>query len=130
MDSSGVTMILFRDGGLGLGDAAWLLRDRGLDVTLEAEALAVRWDQGEGPVLTVSLHSGEAIRQETVGIGEGTPHAAALGGCDSRFEVAFDDLGEVLDDINTLIEVQLTLQQATGGFLFNTWNCELSPPPE
>src|SRR5262245_27382193 len=118
MSASSVCLILFRDAHLGLDEAVHLLSDRGLCVRREGDSLAVRWDQGKGPVLTVGLVGGEVIRQEAEEIGEGTPHAAALSGCDARFEISFDDLDEVLDEINTLIEVQCTLQDATGGFLF------------
>lgn len=43
-------------------------------------------------------------------------------------EILIDDLDGVLDEINTLIEVQGTLQDVTRGFLFNTRNCVLSGP--
>jgi len=43
-------------------------------------------------------------------------------------EIGIADLDEVLDEINTLIEVQCTLQDATSGYLFNSWNGEVSGP--
>jgi hypothetical protein len=43
-----------------------------------------------------------------------------------RFEVLIDDLDEALDEINTLIEVQVALMNATQGFLFNTWIGEVT----
>jgi hypothetical protein len=124
--ANGLSMILFRDRGFGLDEAFHALSARPLGVRREGDTLVVRW--GDGPALYVGFASGEDVRQEAAGIGERTPHAEALGGCDARFEIAFDDLGEVLDEINTLIEVQATLQDATRGFLFNPWNGELSAP--
>ncbi|MDB5313114.1 MAG: hypothetical protein JWO38_7316 [Gemmataceae bacterium] len=48
--------------------------------------------------------------------------------CDVRFEVYFDSPHEALDEINTLMEVQIALQEASGGFLFLPWNGNLSGP--
>jgi hypothetical protein len=53
----------------------------------------------------------------------------ALAACDRRFEVSFDDLELVLDDYNTMFEVQTILQELTGGYLHLAWNGELLPPP-
>ena len=47
---------------------------------------------------------------------------------DAQFEITFGDLDEVLDEINTLIEVQATLQGATHGYQYNAWNRQWSAP--
>jgi hypothetical protein len=112
--------------GLGLEDAERLLSDRGLQVTRKANALSVRWD--DGPELSVTRSAEPHVAEEAVEIAEGTPFAAELSRCDARFEIGIEDLDEVLDEINTLIEVQCTLQDATGGYLFNSWNGNLSGP--
>jgi hypothetical protein len=52
-----------------------------------------------------------------------------LSQCAARIEITFDDLEEVRTEIDTLIEVQETLQDATQGFIFNAWNRKLAPPP-
>lgn len=85
----------------------------------------VHWGPGT-PRLAVRLSRGPDHQVDTTGIGEGTPHGRALARCDAWLEISFDDLDEVLDESNTLIETQLTLQDATGGFMFNTWNGTLS----
>jgi hypothetical protein len=128
MGSAGVSMILFRGSSFDVDDAYRALSDRRLAVRRDGDALVVR--RGDGPMLTVGLARGEVVQREATEIGEGTPHAASMSECDARFEISSEDLAEILDEMNTLIEVQLTLQEATRGFLFNTWNGELSAPDE
>jgi hypothetical protein len=121
-----VSMIFFRSGQFDLDAAASALTDRGLSVRRGEDELVVGFRGG--PQLRVAYVSEPYVREEAEEIGAGTPHAAALGGCDARFEILIDDLDAVLDEINTLIDVQAALQDATGGFLFNTWNGELAGP--
>ena len=125
-----VSMICFAspDGGVALDDAARLQADLGLQVTRKANALAVRW--GNGPEPSVAWSAGQHVAAEAAEIAEGGPFAGEPCRCDARFEIGIVDLDEVLDEINTLIEVQCTLQDATAGYLFNSWNGELSGPPE
>lgn len=118
--------ILFHKPEFQLENAADALRSRGLVVDSQANALKVTW--GDGPQLRVHFARGAEVRQEAEDIGAGTRYTEMFKGFDSRFEISFDDLNAVLDEINTLIEVQICLQQATGGFLFNSWNGQLTPP--
>lgn len=90
------------------------------------DVLTVGYSQG--PQLRVVFLCEPFVREEAEELGEGTPHAAELSRCDVRFEILIDDLNGVLDETNTLIDVQLTLQDATSGFMFNTWNQELTGP--
>jgi len=112
--------VFFRSGSVTLDDAAQRLAAAGLDVQRAGDQIAVRW--GQGPQLRIRFARDPRVVAEARAIGANTPHAAALGQCDARFEVRFDDLAHVLDEVNTLIEVQLTLQEATGGVLFTSWN--------
>ncbi len=43
-------------------------------------------------------------------------------------EIGIENLDEALDEINTLMEVQGALQDASGGYLFLPWNGTLSKP--
>ncbi len=126
--SDGTSFIFFQGGPFDLGDAARALTDRGISVTSHSDQLTVRWD--DGPEMTIVLARGGHVQQEAAEIGENSPHAAAMSLCDARFEVGFESLDEVLDEINTLIEVQTALQDLTQGFLFNTWNGRLLAPGE
>jgi hypothetical protein len=126
--AGGVSSVYFRSGALSLGDAARALSERGLSVTQDGERLHVRWDGG--PELRVYLARYPWVRQEAAEAGEGTWHAEEMGQCDARFEISFDSLNEVLDEINTLIEVQATLQSLCRGYLCNSWNGNLAGPDE
>jgi hypothetical protein len=65
---------------------------------------------------------------EAAEIGRGTEHAEAMAAFDARFEVEFDDLEDALDEINTLMEVQGALQDASQGYLFLPWNANICKP--
>jgi hypothetical protein len=120
------SMIFFRSAGFDLDAAAAALADRGLSVRRTNDELTVGFPGG--PQLRVAYVQEEYVQEEAEEIGAGSPHAAAMGQCDTRFEILIDDLEAALDEINTLIDVQATLQDATQGFLFNTWNGELAGP--
>jgi hypothetical protein len=129
MPSSYKSIILFPLANFGLDQAQTALAERGwLAVQREGDALIVKPKHDDNPVLRVRFASGDAVQRSTNAIAMTTPHGERVRLCTARFEITFDDLDEVLDEINTLIEAQLTLQDATKGFLFNTWNNSLSPP--
>ena len=119
-------MVFFRSGAVALDDAARLLSGRGMHVGKQGTELAVQWNQG--PVLRIRYAADSRVAQEAHEIGGRTPHAAAMNACNARFEIAIADLETVLDEMNTLIEVQMTLQEATGGYLFCGWNRALTGP--
>ena len=75
------------------------------------------------PRFTISLNQGEEVRAKVKTISEEYPnYRSRLKNCNICFEVSFANLSEVLDEINTLIEIQLTLQDATEGIVFTSWN--------
>jgi len=53
---------------------------------------------------------------------------AKLKGCDSAIQVEVTDLPAALDEVNTLIAIQLALQTLTGGHLYAGWTGTLTPP--
>ena len=55
-------------------------------------------------------------------------HRAKLRSCDAGIEILFDERNKVLDEINSLIEIQVGLRDASGGWLYLGWNCVLQPP--
>ena len=119
-------MIFLKGGHVGLDDAARLLTGRGMRVQQGSGQLVVQWQNG--PVLGIRYAAGPQVAKEANEIGARTPHAAAMAACNARFEVAIADLETALDEMNTLIEVQMTLQEATGGYLFCGWNRALTGP--
>jgi hypothetical protein len=112
--------VFFPAGPVALDEAARLLRDRTLRVARTGDQLSVGWDGG--PLLRIRYARGPSVLEEARRIGGPTRHAAAMHACDARFEITFDDLNAVLDEVNTLMEIQMTLQEATGGLLFTAWN--------
>lgn len=105
-----------------LADAA-----RQLDKMVIAEdpqRLTVQWGE-DGPQMWISLATGPDIAADS------DEWAAIcdrpeLGGRDRRFEVSFEDLDEVLMEINTMIEVQIILQELTDGYVVRSWNDEVT----
>lgn len=119
-------MVFFRPKACDLGAAAESLAGYGLTVTRQGDQLTAGWPGG--PQFRVRLVAGPQVQAEAAEIGAGTPHAAVMRECAARFEIEIDDLDAALDEINTLMEVQGALQDASQGFLFLPWNGNLSEP--
>ncbi len=125
-----VCMIFFQSGRGTLETAEALLLDRGCAIdrqpTEYGDELHVTC--GDSPVLRIAFVTDDYVLGEAGELSEGTPHAQGMSLCDVRYEIAIDDLDAVLDEMNHLIEVQATLQDATGGYMHNSWNGEISAP--
>ena len=113
-------LVCFHSGRCDLDAAAQALARCRLAVLRQGEELAVSYPGG--PVLRVAYVAADHVAEEAAEIAEGNPHAAALLPCDARFEILIDDLDATLQEYSTLFAVQEALEEATGGFLFNTWN--------
>jgi len=112
-------------GEVTLDDAERALRTTRLTVTRDGDRVGVRW--GKGPELHIGLSHEPHVRLEAAEVAE-THARPEIARCDRRFEVGFDDLDAVLDETNTLIEVQMTLQDVTGGYITMAWNGNLLAP--
>lgn len=116
--------------GCTLDDAEAALGDIGVDIDRDGECLKLSGP--DLPRFTVRLLDGEAVamqaRQIAARFGADTPEARALTHCSHCARVDIEDFDEALDEINTLMEVQAALQDATGGVLFLSWNGHLSLP--
>lgn len=121
-----VCMVFFRIGDCDLEAAASALRGYGLTVSGEGDRLVV--GRPGSPRFWVHLSSAPQVQVEAAEIGTGTPDEVAMRECGARFEVEIEDLDEALDEINTLMEVQGALQDASRGYLFLPWNGTLSKP--
>lgn len=115
-------LVCFRSGRCDLDGAVAALADLKLSVERRDDELAVRYPGG--PVLRVAHAADGYVAEENAEIARGHPQAAALLPCDARFEVLIDDLEAALQEYQTLFAVQEALVGATGGFVFNTWNCQ------
>jgi hypothetical protein len=126
------SLIFFRAGSGNLDTAAAALADRGMVVQRQASEFGDELTVGfrSGPQLRVAFVAEPYVCEEAEELSTGSPHAAEMSRCEVRYEVLIDDLDAVLDEINTLIDVQAALQGTTHGFLFNTWNGALHGPEE
>ena len=120
--------VYFSKPGFSLTEAQPLLGSPNFPAARRGDVLAVRYKNG--PVLFVQHATGEVARREAAWFSRGTDHEAGMRSCDSVFRISFLDLDEVLDEINTLIHVQATLADATGGYVFRSWNESLDGPGE
>jgi hypothetical protein len=106
------------------------LREAGLSVLGDEEPLRVRW-VGEGPELFVSIHRGSVAETIARGVvGKRRKHRTLIPGCDAYVMITFHDLEEVLDEINTLNQVQWAVQAATRGLGYNSWNQAMWGPDD
>ncbi len=112
--------VCFRSGRCDLEGAAKALACCQLAVERCGDELAVSYPAG--PILRIACAADDYVAEENADIARENPAAAALLPCDVRFEILIDDLDAALQEYRTLFTVQEALQEATGGFLFNTWN--------
>lgn len=122
--------IYFSDPAFGLADAEHALDEIGVEVARDGDLLRLSGD--DLPRFAVRLLVGDSIaaraRQLAAGVGLASAEGDALSRCDRCFFVDIEDFDEALDEINTMMEVQAALQDATGGVLLLSWNGHLSLP--
>lgn len=111
--------LVYFSGDATLDDAESALRKAGLAVHRTEDTLEVRW--GTGPTMWIGLSTEPHVKLEALEVAE-MKTVPELERCDRRFEVAFDDLDEVIDETNTLAEVQIVLQDLTQGWITMAWN--------
>jgi hypothetical protein len=81
------------------------------------------------PELTVGFNADTSVAVESVELAQ-RKNIDAFNRFDRRFEVIIDDLQSTLDEMNTLAEVQMTLQDLTRGYLVCSWNDSVQAPYE
>ncbi|MET7470512.1 hypothetical protein ACFYON_00615 [Micromonospora sp. NPDC005686] len=116
-------MHVYFTGQATLADAARQLDT--MPVAEEDGRLTVQW--ADGPEMRVTFNAKPEVAAEAAELADEYA-LPVMRTFDRRFEVTFDDLDEVLDDINTLIEVQGHLQDLTGGYVVRSWNRQVSAP--
>jgi hypothetical protein len=106
------------------------LEEEGLVVSGDEEPLRVRRKVG-GPELFVSIHRGTVAETMARGVvGRRRKHRTLIPGCDAHVRITFHDLEEVLDEINTLNQVQWAVQAGTRGLGYNSWNQAMWGPDD
>jgi hypothetical protein len=123
---SGSSCLVFFSGPTTLADAARAL-SRSMHVVEDGEVLLVRWPATTGPELTVGFSAHAHVAVEAAELAQRN-NIDAFNRFDRRFEVAIDDLETTLDEMNTLAEVQMTLQDLTNGYLVCSWNDSVQAP--
>jgi hypothetical protein len=118
--------LMFPSPGIDLDEAGVLLEGRGFQIA-KADNDELRCECN-GIVFLLSRHEGPEIQCESAMIGDLLNNPTEIEQCDCRFQVGFYDREKVLDEINSLIEIQTTLQDATNAYLFNVWNECVQPP--
>ncbi len=118
--------VFFQAGACDLECAGQALAKTGLAVSKGDGFLRV--GRPGAPTYRVRLSTEPHVQVEAAEIAAGTPHESAMRACAARFEIEIDDLDEALDEINTLMEVQGGLQEASNGYLFIPWSGSLSAP--
>lgn len=99
----------------------------GLSATAGGEPITVQF--GEGPKMKLSIARGKFLETMVRGlVGTQRKHKDLVAGCDAQIKIEIENLDEALDEMNTLIDLQASLQNATGGLMYNSWNQEFSAP--
>jgi hypothetical protein len=124
-------LIFFRDPAAEFTPARLkqVLQDARLTVTGNEQPFSVRWH--DGPTLLVSVQRGSYVETVIRGlVGKHRKHRTLIPGCDTQIKIELQDVEAALDEINTLIEVQSTLQAATRGLMYLSWNHNFAGPDE
>ncbi|MEM9862306.1 MAG: hypothetical protein AAF938_11850 [Myxococcota bacterium] len=121
-----VSTVFFREENSNLDALEQALIAQRFPVTREGARIVL--SREGGPSFTVVHMAGPSVQAEAAKIGSGTEHASEMNACNAKFEIGIADLDAALDEINTLMEVQGALQDATRGYLYNSWNGVLTKP--
>src|SRR5262249_11885944 len=106
--------LVYFAGKTTIADAQRALEAQGVAVVRDGDGLTARWH--DGPAFYIGLSDEPHVRLEAEDVAE-RQEVAPLASCSRRFEVAFDDLEEVLQEYNTLFVLQVALQELTGGYI-------------
>lgn len=115
--------IFYKNDELKLDDAELRLKEANMSVQRYEDVLKISYDQG--PTMFVSHSCEDHALKTSQHIRSKTKHKSLMNSFDSLYKVSFNDLEEVLDEINTLIDVQCTLRDLTDGVIYNSWNQEI-----
>ncbi len=117
-------MVFFESNKANLDSALKSLQSYGLTVERNGDELICF--RNASPKLSVSIVTGDYVQEESEAISMGSPYEKEMKKCNARFEVEFNNLGEVLAEINTMMDVQGALQDVSKGYLFTPWNTMLT----
>ena len=114
-----VCMVFCSSDCLDLNNIRSALKKDGL--TVENNSDELRCFRDDSPKFTIRFN--QEVQTQARALGEEYPnYRSRLKNCNASFEILFDDLSEVLNEVNTLIDIQITLQDKTDGIIFTSWN--------
>ena len=117
--------VFFNDQSINLDS---VVRDHPNGYARSGATLATKAYADGDPILFIRHEVGPHVRHMAEKVAMGSEHETAMKDCNACFVVCFADLEQALDEINTLIDVQSTLQDLTSGYLYLEWNASLSAP--
>lgn len=119
-------MVCFQSEACDLEGAIKSLESYRFSVVRKDEELIV--NRGDGLQFKVILSNADHVQEEANEIAEGSEFSSEMSKCNARFEIIIENLDAALNEINTLMEVQGALQDASKGYLFLPWNGKISGP--
>lgn len=106
-----------------------VLAEHGFEVHADEQPFEIHF--GDGLCLAVSMRRGSHVETMVRGlVGKRRKHRLLIPGCDTEVKIELSDVEAVLDEINTLIEVQAALQEATQGLMYMSWNQNFVGPTD
>jgi hypothetical protein len=119
--TSEVAYVMFHNSQIELKHAVNVLRKGKLDVTIQQDVLVVR--DGERQI-AIRLNRDPEVQQVARGLADETDSARTLSSCDARFEIGPYHAGNE----PTIDRIEKLLQELTTGFVYQTWDQQLSEP--
>ena len=123
---SDTCLVFFKSNECNLDKAIIALQSYGFTVSSHSDKIIAYQD--EELKFEIYIANGEYVQEEAIDIAKNSEFEEALSQCDARFEIYIEDLDSALDEINSLMEVQGALQDASKGYLFIPWNGKISEP--
>lgn len=117
--------VFFQSNDCDIDGAVKILENYKFKVERSKESISA---SRNGLTFTVILDKELHVKVEATEIGTGSEYFEKMSKCDARFEIQIENFEEALDEINTLMEIQGAIQDASKGYLFLQWNEELSEP--
>ena len=119
-------MVFFQADNCDLNRAIKMLESYKFNVLKSDEKLIVSDDNDLQ--FQIVMVTDEFIQEEAKEISEHSKYSKEMGACDARFEIVIEDFAKAIDEMNTLIEIQGALQDASKGYLFTPWNGNIIAP--